>query len=102
MLYEYLNDVGAIGAENAIYKAELARRLGVTEDDVKQAANVERQRLALLVCSDNGGYFLPKNREEIARFAAREDAIAESHRRTAKPFHDALKAQDGQQTLFEE
>lgn len=100
MIYEYLEQVGAIGAENAIRKADLAAQLGMTEEDVKRQVNFERQQQSLLVCSGTCGYFLPKDREEIAEFAAKEDAVAESHRLTAKPFHEALKAQEGQLEVF--
>lgn len=102
MVYEYLSDVGAIGADNAISKADLAVRLGMTEDGIKRNVNNERQRQALLICSGIRGYYIPENREEIAQFAAVQDAVAESHRMTAKPFHDALRAQEGQLDLLAE
>lgn len=100
MIREYLEGVGAVGSENAIYQAELARQVGMTKDGVKKAVNIERQQDGALICSDVNGYYMPKDREDIARFAAKEDATADSHRRTAKPFHEALRVQEGQAELF--
>lgn len=102
MIHEYLESIGAVGAENAIYQAELAMRVGMSKEGVKKVVNVERQRDGSLICSNSHGYYMPQKREEIADFAAREDATAESHRRTARPFHEALRVQEGQADLFKD
>lgn len=99
MIYEYLQEIGAVGADRAVYQAELAKRFGTSRDSIKQMVSNER-RQGLLTCSNGNGYFLPANREEMAQFAAREDATANTHRQTAKLFHEALKAQDGQLDMF--
>lgn len=100
MIYEYLQEIGAVGAERAVCKAALGKMIGTTAETVKDMVSDERKRQGLYICSNGRGYYLPANREEMAEFAARETATANTHRETAEIFYKALREQDGQLDLF--
>lgn len=100
MVYEYLQEIGAIGAENAVCKAALAKPLGMSEDGVKDTVSDERRQQGYLICSNSRGYYMAKDRAELAEFAARETATANTHRETAEIFYRALREQEGQLSVF--
>lgn len=100
MIYEYLHEIGAVGAEHATCKTALGKMIGVTAEAVKIMVSDERRRQGYLICSNGRGYYVAKNRAELAEFAARESATANTHRETAEIFYKALREQDGQLDLF--
>lgn len=95
MICEYLQEIGAIGAENAVCKAALAKPLGMSPDGVKNMVSDERRRSGHLICSNGKGYYMAKDCSELAEFAVRETATANTHRETAEMFYKALDALEG-------
>lgn len=101
MIYEYLQDSGAIGAANAKPMQALCSVFGLQPTQLKKTVQQERKDGAL-ICSDAGGYYIAQDRAEIAGFYKATRAAAISRLQIIKPFRAALREQDGQQELFED
>lgn len=97
---EFLRKKGAIGAENAMPLELLADAFGIADSVAKRYVQTER-RNGSLICSNAFGYYMPKNRKEIAEFYGAARKVALSRLETLKAFRAALEAQDGQMELFE-
>lgn len=100
MVYGYLQQCGAIGAKHAIPMRELVRLMKTDKTSLKTTIQNERRRGAL-ICSGSRGYYIAKDRLEIAQFrdSLRREGI--SRLETAKVFDEALRKQEGQINLFE-
>ena len=90
------------GERNAIPTKQLVQMVGYRDARSLQA-EIERERadgaLILSKAVDGGGYFLPENRAEIARYEATLRRRALSTLRTLKTARAALQMIDGQMTM---
>lgn len=96
MIYEYLQDNGAVGAENAMYKAVLSRYFGMTDDGIKRAVNNEREQ-GYPIDYSNRGYYIPANRAENDECCERLRREGYRRIKTARALETAYNAQNGQQ-----
>lgn len=95
MIYEILNDSGAIGKESAVKQVDLCHRCGMKSSELKKVVQTERRNGAL-ICSDNRGYYLPAERGETVAFYKATRAAAISRFETLRTFRAALGLPEGQ------
>ena len=90
MIFEILPE----GQENSMSKKTLCDLLGISPDHLRVAIARERAEGKLIlssVKSGHGGYFRPKNIEELERFVSTESHRARSIFLMIKPMRIALK-----------
>lgn len=100
MIYEYLKQVGAIGAENAISQKDLCAVFGMNSAALKETIRNERKNGKLII-GDSHGYYIAATRAEIEAFYNSMKSAAISRFETLKVFRDALRSQDGQREIEE-
>lgn len=72
-------DLLQIGKENAISTSELCCRMGFdTSRELRLAVARERKAGAVILSSCSGGYYLPRNKEEVEEFIRAQDKKARS------------------------
>ena len=90
------------GRENAVTTQQLLATTGIRHAADRQR-EIERERAAgaliLSKCTDGGGYYLPANRGEIARYEQTLRRRALSTLRTLRSARRALKDVDGQMEM---
>lgn len=95
MIYEILEQSGAIGKESAVKQADLCHRCGLKSSELKKTVQAER-RNGVLICSDSHGYYLPADRSETVAFYRATRAAAISRFETLRTFRAALGLPEGQ------
>lgn len=75
-----------IGHENGITQEKLAKKLGVSERDVRRAITNAREHEVILNLKDGKGYFIPTEKEEglILIWLRQEEAHQRTHLATLK------------------
>lgn len=93
MLYEYLNEKGAIGAENAIDTAAIMAAFHLNRRGVVQLVADER-KAGRLICTGGGagGYYLPANDGEIIAQRRRLEKTFVSRANAVRVFRRACRA----------
>ena len=79
------------GEKNAIGRAELARKIGVTDREMRQRIAEARAEGEMILCRADGGYFRSDDLAQIAVQYRREKARMKSLYRAMKPMRDLLK-----------
>lgn len=100
MIYEYLKQVGAIGAENAISQKDLCAVFGMNSAALKETIRNERKNGKLII-GDSHGYYIAATRAEIEAFYNSMKSAAISRFETLKVFRDALRSQDEQADIMD-
>ena len=95
MIYEILEQSGAVGKQSAVKQADLCRRCGLRSSELKKIVQAERRNGAL-ICSDSHGYYLPADRSETVAFYKATRAAAVSRFETLRTFRAALGLPEGQ------
>lgn len=105
MLYEYLQEKGATGAENAISTAAIQAAFKLGRRGVVQLAADER-KAGRLICTGGGagGYYIPATDEEIIAqrkrlekgFISRADAVR-VFRRACRAMKEGTAGSDGKE-----
>lgn len=86
------------GAENAVPMRDLAKVSGLTERGVRKA--IERMRRnGVVICSGDGGYYLPANTAELSDYLNRMTKRAETTFLCLQSARALLRKFDGQMTL---
>ena len=100
MVYEVLN----VGKENAMSTEELVKTCNLgSKQKLKERVRMERID-GKLICSTTtcgGGYYIPKNREEIIDFIDSMTKRANNIYKTIKSAREYLKQCEGQTVLKE-
>lgn len=100
MVYELLN----VGKENAIRTEDLVKACNLgTKQKLKERVRMERID-GKLICSTTtcgGGYYIPKNREEIIDFIDSMTKRANNIYKTIKSAREYLKQCEGQMEFKE-
>ncbi len=71
------------GRENAVHMPTLAKQLGVSERRLRQLV-FDAKLSGIIICSDNSGYYFPKNDSEIKDYERRQRKRAFSTLRVSK------------------
>jgi len=91
----YIHEFLAHGAENAISASELGEMLNMTKRDIRRAVVRERKD-GIVILSDEGGYYLPSEdnniaRGEVKRWIARRTAEADTIMQTVYKAQERLQ-----------
>lgn len=77
-----VNELLAIGEENARSSSELARTLNIDKRDIMQAVRIERLA-GFPICSNCKGYYMPENKTELKNTIIRLYKQAKETKRVA-------------------
>ncbi len=86
------------GKENAIHQQELAKILGLNMWQVKKAIQKERRNGAVIL-SDQNGYWISDDKEEIKAFLVSMRKQAISRFNSTKAINNSLREIEGQECL---
>jgi len=90
-------DILPTGKENAISTGDLVKVTGCTSSrDLRESIARERNAGAIICSGSGGGYWRPKNRQEIKEFCHNMESRAFNILEAAKSAKEALKVPDGQ------
>ena len=90
------------GEENAVKRWELMDKIMRPDRDIRRMIeDARRSGVIILNLSNGNGYFRPDKKEEILRYIRQEEARARSIHRNLKAAKKALRAIDGQLTLYD-
>jgi len=67
-----------VGKENAITGEKLRMITGLTDRKLRNEIAIARRETCILNMQDGKGYFLPSNKEEVARYIHQEEHRAKS------------------------
>ena len=90
------------GEENAVKRWELMDKIMKPDREIRRMIEDARRSGVIILNLSNGhGYFRPDKKEEILRYIRQEEARARSIHRNLKAAKKALRAIDGQLTLYD-
>lgn len=90
------------GEENAVKRWELMDKIMKPDREIRRMIeDARRSGVIILNLSNGNGYFRPDKKEEILRYIRQEEARARSIHRNLKAAKKALRAIDGQLTLYD-
>lgn len=90
------------GKENAISKEYLMNVFVISERELEKEIALERKNGAVILSAAAGGYFLPKDKEEIAEWIALAEKQAKNRLANLRSAKAMLEKIEGQEIIEEE
>lgn len=104
MIYEILQERGAIGEENAMPTETLMELTGLRPRVIRQRVNAERRTMRFIASTrkKKGGYYIPATGEEMAEFLRKQEIACRRMFGWVNPLKKAVEAKKDSAGLFDE